>query len=196
MKKRRKLANLLTRLLLASLLLNFNACTNEDSPLSTNVVENSGLSILKIGSRANGLKKITSVSKLVSPSNGGMLMLEHSGTTADGTLIEVTVKLDVLPGAVNEDIQISMSLDDQALDLEFGPEGTVFNTPALLTVEAHNLDLSVNSGKIGTYYFNPETVSWELVSSEDVVVMLDDGYLKVVNAHLPHFSRYAVGWGE
>lgn len=199
MKKRRRVVTLITTTLMASVLLNFSSCTDDSSPLSPHsmgIAETGGLNILKIGSGENRLNKITSVAQYVTPSEGGVLTLNHHGETADGEAIDATITLTVAPGAVNEDVQLSMSLDDQALDMQFGPEGTVFSTPALLTVEAYNLDLSVGADQISAYYFNPETNGWESISSENVVVMADIGYVKVVNAQLPHFSRYAIGYDD
>ena len=111
---------------------------------------------------------------------------------------EVVASLNILPGALNEDKDISISVDDEQIlgdvYLTFGPHGTVFNTPALLNIEAHGLDLSgFDPSTIQVYYDNTDTGNWELMQSSHIIVNQNEGYIKVVDAQLPHFSRYAIG---
>ena len=54
------------------------------------------------------------------------MKLNHAGETPDGETIDVTVTLVVPPWSVTQKTTLSISLDDQELDMDFGPEGTVF----------------------------------------------------------------------
>ena len=81
--------------------------------------------------------------------------------------------------------------------MEFGPPGTVFANPALLNIIAVNLNLKkVNLQTLGIYYDNPETGQWQKIASENVVVDKEHGFLRIRNAQIPHFSRYACAWSN
>jgi hypothetical protein len=110
----------------------------------------------------------------------------------------VIVNFQVLPGAVQQDLDLSMSTDDELLMgdvyLTFGPHGTIFSPPAVLNIDAFGLDLSgIDPQAINVYYDNEEVGTWELMQSTEIIVKPDENYLKVVGALLPHFSRYAIG---
>jgi hypothetical protein len=110
----------------------------------------------------------------------------------------VSVNLQILPNAIDEDKQMSISLDDEQIagdvQLTFGPHGTVFNPPAILNVEVSGLDLiGIDPASINVYYINQELGQWQLMQSEEIIVRQNEGYIQVVNALLPHFSRYAIG---
>ncbi len=110
----------------------------------------------------------------------------------------VRVNLQILPGGISEDTRMSISMEDEQIagdvHVTFGPHGTVFNPPAVLNVEVTGLDLSgINPAGIDVYYINPQTGLWELMQRDDILVRQNEGYVKVVNAFLPHFSRYSIG---
>ncbi len=88
-------------------------------------------------------------------------------------------------------------MDKKSFDMEFGPGGTVFANPALLNIIAVNLNFKkINPETLAIYYDNPDTGQWEKINSENVVVDEEHGYLRIRNAQIPHFSRYAVAFGE
>ncbi|MCH7755890.1 hypothetical protein IH970_12310 [candidate division KSB1 bacterium] len=88
-------------------------------------------------------------------------------------------------------------MDKKRFDMEFGPDGTVFANPALLNIIAVNLNLKkVNLETLGIYYDNPETGQWQKIDSENVVVDKEHGFLRIRNAQIPHFSRYAAAWSN
>ena len=90
-----------------------------------------------------------------------------------------------------------MTLDDQCVDMEFGPHGTTFLMPVLLNITAVGLDLSeANEETLDLYYDNPDTGQWEKVERENVIITKSTGTLQIVNARIPHFSRYAVAWSN
>ena len=111
------------------------------------------------------------------------------------------VSLEVIPGAVSEDAELSISLDDEELVgdvyLTFGPHGTIFDPPALLNIEASGLDLSAGDpSTIDIFYDNQNTGEWEPMPREALIVDQNEGYINVINAQLPHFSRYAVAFAN
>ncbi len=82
--------------------------------------------------------------------------------------------------------------------MKFGPAGTVFANPALLNIIGVNLKLKkVNLETLGIYYHNPETGQWQQIDSEyEVIVDKEHGFLRIRDAKIPHFSRYAPAWSN
>ena len=111
----------------------------------------------------------------------------------------VKIKFKVMPASVTEDLEITISTDDEELAgnifLTFGPHGTDFNPPAILSIEVSGLDLSGWSNDrthgINIFYINDG--DWEVMKSEKITIKKNEGYLKIKGAELPHFSRYAIG---
>lgn len=166
----------------------------------------------------SSLKKTVTVEKFIKAKKGGVLELTHNwiadtnddyGEEQDGDVGEynqdlkldsesqVSITLEVEKRALSEDMTLSMSLDDQILSTTFGPHGTVFSKPALLTIKAKGLDLhGLDKKSIGLYYENNETGYWEKMKVEKISLKEKVGKLKIKNAELPHFSRYAVAYGR
>ena len=124
--------------------------------------------------------------------------------------IGVKIKFKVMPASITEDLEITISTDDEELAgnifLTFGPHGTDFNPPAILDIEVSGLDLSGwgdddddddddddghHDHGINIFYINEG--DWEVMKSEKIIVKKNEGYLKIKGAELPHFSRYAIG---
>ena len=60
-----------------------------------------------------------------------------------------------------------------------------------------DIDLTaIGDRPVGVYYDNQETGQWELMESEETSVSIKEGKLKIKNALIPHFSRYAVAYGR
>ena len=201
MKNFKKFVSTLTSAaLLAGLAIHFNACT-EQSPMSSpdnQAAETQGLKILKIGDGVTRLNKIVTASQYVTQTNGGELIIDYKGYEHNNGNVNVKMTLKVFNGSISQDAELMMSLDDQGLlgnvDVTFSPHGITFSRPARLDIEAKNLDLSgVNPDDINIYYDNPETGQWEVMQSYAVIVNEANGYVKVIDAKLPHFSRYAIG---
>jgi len=190
--------------------------TSQQSVDQTNVkkivtVNNGKVKLLNFTSNKIALNKLVTKSKWISPWYGGTLTMEFFEATASSLTasyaaaqtLKAKTTLEVLPGAVSSWVNISVTMDDELammgdIDMEFAPHGLVFNTPAILNIEAYNLDLSgLSSADLGTtfglYYDNVETGKWEKMVSEDFEINIDEGFVKVINAELPHFSRYAIG---
>ena len=201
MKTIKKLSKLAaTGVLMSAFALNFNACS-EQSPLDSSKTGNGKLNFLKIGESVTRLSKKVSTSEFVTYKDGGELIVEYKGIENDNGAVEAKLTLKVFSETISEDAELVMSLDDQVLvgnvDVGFSPHGITFSSPALLTIEAKSLDLSgVNPHLINIYYDNPETGEWELMNSYGVIVKTEDGYVKIIDAELPHFSRYAVAWSN
>ncbi|MFQ5602954.1 MAG: hypothetical protein ACE5HS_06765 [bacterium] len=146
------------------------------------------------GSRAlsKGQHDQNKASAWVTVKEGGKLKLKYKNDD-----VKVKVKLQVRPKTINRDAELTLVLNPLMLDMEFGPADIIFSSPAMLNIEAKGLDLSkADPDKIDIYYVNPLTNKWEKIAREKVKVDIKKGSIKVVNAEIEHFSRYAVGWGE
>jgi len=105
--------------------------------------------------------------------------------------------LTVLAGAISRDAVLQMGLDDQSFLMSFGPHGITFSPPALLNIEARNVDLSgVNPETLTLYYLDSKTDEWVEMQTAEIIVNQEEGYLKFVDGQIPHFSRYAVAWSN
>lgn len=209
---------------MVSLLFSFTAC-NTGSPLSStdeSPFAQDNVQIIDFGNSFTSLNKgELAVSAVVTPEDGGQLVLikgkafkdqkEDFKENGEIKIIEedsldilgfdeesgFIVSLKVLPNSVKETIELSLQMDKKSFDMEFGPSGIVFGNPALLNIIAVNLKLkNVNEETLGAYYDNPETGRWEKIDSEDVIVDQEHGFLRIRNAQIPHFSRYAVAWSN
>ncbi len=130
--------------------------------------------------------------------NSGLTYLANLSTfTGRNELSYSDVSLEILPNAIEQDTEIEISLETTELvggvAVTFQPHGTIFTTPAILNVEARGVDFSgIDPGAINIYYDNQETGQWEAMLRDDIIVDVNAGTIKVINALLPHFSRYAL----
>jgi len=211
-----------TGALLTAFALNFNACS-EQSPMSStdeSPFAQDNVQIIDLGDAFTSLDK-GEVKAVVTPEDGGQLVLikgeafedEQEDFEEEGELeifeeddLDILeydeesgfiVSLQVLPNSVQDTTELSLRMDKRSFNMEFGPPGTVFANPALLNIIAVNLNLKkVNLETLAIYYHNPETGQWEKNDSGDVIVDKEHGFLRVRNAQIPHFSRYAVAWSN
>jgi len=193
----------LSTLILMALLTVAIGCTENDltapsfSDQSTLKSDN-GIKILTI-SDGLSLRKVTQISKFINAKEGGVIELIHRGSVKDNNeYLEINCRLEIPAKAMDKDADISLTIDDKlfsgAMDVEFSPHGTIFSTPALLSIKAKGLDLEgIDPQTIGFYYDNQETGEWEEMEYDELKVDVKQGTISVKNAQLPHFSRYAIG---
>lgn len=141
--------------------------------IADDVFENRDTQLNEIAEKVSAIEKVTT-------STGGIVSVQHN---------QYKHNLVVLPKAVDEDVDINIhygkeSIDDQTVAVfEFGPDGLVFHTPAVLHYEVADLDSSIKLAKL--YYYDPEVGDWVL-----------QGYSRIVNGKakfkIRHFSKYAI----
>lgn len=191
--------SILSGLLLGAIILIGGCADNQPTTPEETASNQETLNFVKWGDGSLSLNKIISDSKWVTRRNGGTLSLQYQ--LAGNRNVRVVVTLNIPPQSISRDAEVSMSLDDQYLvgniDLTFSPHGVTFSKAAMLNIEAYGLDLSeIDPEKIDVYYFNQESGRWERMQSRQVIVDTSRGFVNIVLAELPHFSRYAVAWGE
>ncbi len=211
-----------TGILMTAFALNFNACS-EQSPLSStdeSPFAQDNVQIIDLGDAFTSLDK-GEVKAVVTPEDGGQLVLikgkafeeEQEDFEEEGELeifeeddLDILeydeesgfiVSLTVLPHSVQDTTELSLIMDKRSFNIKFGPDGTVFANPALLNIIAVNLNLKkVNLETLAIYYHNSETGQWEKIDSGDVILDTEHGFLRILDAQIPHFSRYAVAWSN
>jgi hypothetical protein len=175
----------------------FNGCSTEnpvavstDQPVAAKNI--TFVSLVDVGS--NSLAKVVSAQKWISKSNGGTLHMHYTATSGYPRP-EVVVDLKVPAWSIDYSKTISVTFDDAAgAELVFGPHGTQYGTPALLTVECKNFNLSgIDPNSLKFYYVN-ESGQWIEHPVHEIFVDVNAGVLRVVDAQIPHFSRYAIGY--
>ena len=193
----------ITLLFLAVSLVTFIACDQQD-PMSSNSLEQpttgKTLKFLKLPKAQNSLNKIVSVSEWITAQAGGQLRLSAEGINpTTNHPAGCFIRLTVAPNSMSQDAELGLSLDDEEFfignfDMIFSPHGIVFSSPALLDITVKYADLTgFNPDDLDIYYDNPDTGQWELMPRQSITVWPEYGYVKVVGAELPHFSRYAIG---
>ncbi len=219
---RKAIASLTAAMVMAAFVLSFTACDTV-SPLGESGPSPQGLvQVVDFGAALTSLTKgRLTATAVVTPEDGGHLVLiqgkaftaEEQKFASEGEIELLDdedlsavdfdgesgfiISLEVLPNSLEEATSLTLTMDRKRFDMDYGPDGTVFANAALLNVIAVNLDLRhVNPESLGVYYYNPESGRWEIIDAEAVVVDIEHGFLRIRNAHIPHFSRYAVAFGE
>lgn len=194
-------------ILICCLVLAFFSCT--ENPL-TSVQEKSApqvsekaITFIPLPNAPTGLKKELTATRWISAKYGGLLQISYS-YYVPGTYRKVTVlaTLRVPAGAVPYDQYLTMRLDDQTLsgsvdmNVMFGPHGTTFYRPALLSIVTTGLDLSSipSSANVQLYYYNTDTGTYEPMTVKMAQYNLSSGMIQCLDGELPHFSRYAFGY--
>ncbi len=172
----------------------------EQDPISTGEtaeiqqdVSSSPFTPIRYNSSGNFLNKIVTVSKLITWADGGDLKLDCKGDNG-----QVKVVLKVESQTISQDAELSISMDDEELsgyfDMVFSPHGITFSSPAILDINAKDLDLSgIDPDKVNIYYDNEDTGAWEVMNVQTIAVNISSGTIIIQGAELPHFSRYAIG---
>ncbi len=175
---------------------NFFPRAPEVETITDDVKKPNNLQFLSYGKVLPSLKKTILVSKFISEDEGGLLHLQYKIDTETG-VVNVHMKLKVHKNSLPGDTEICMSVDDEQfladLDIVFGPHGTDFSEPADLDISVDGLDLSGDdASSIDIYYYDETINDWLKMDSKSVSVDTDKGKIKVQQAELPHFSRYAL----
>jgi hypothetical protein len=179
----------------------FLTCSKDRSPVEPIQNERgaqSDFQVLSFGEVQPALHKSIVTTATVTRRNGGYLYVRYDVPTVKN-IVKVTVSLVIPPYAITADsIVMSMQVDPaqflSTLDVVFGPHGVDFVRPARLCVWIQNMDFTgINPSSIGIYY--DDRGSWTPMPNASITANPKAGILNVINALLPHFSRYALSRG-
>jgi hypothetical protein len=138
------------------------------------ISDNSGLSV-------EGSK---TWSKSIIGTNGGLFR----GTKSLSANISAFVEVWVPAGAFTGTKTISATLNSETLYADFAPTPMTFNTPIYYTVEYFGVNLEgIDPTTVDFYYIDG---SGNMVKAEYSEIYVEEGWLCVVDAKIPHFSRY------
>jgi hypothetical protein len=144
------------------------------------------------------LMKGLSDTQEITVNNGGQLRIQYTepNPATGKKAFELDIKLTFDKRSVSNDFQASLQLDAQYLmnqvNLEFGPHGTTFLTPARLEITVKGMDLSGLKQTDKVYLYYDDNGKWARMNG-DVKINPSEGKLECKNGELPHFSRYAFG---
>ncbi len=187
--KMQKLTYLGTFLLLA-----FVGCMQESNITGpVNSVDNTlTKTIIMLPAKADmSIESIFTTSQNISGSSGGDIHLIQSYLAANGQTVTIDCDLTVPSNNISfPDVRnITMQIGDQA-SVDFSPSMT-FSQPVILNFRVTGLDLTgINPQDVGFFYVDTNG-NLTPTQNDGVIVDMSSGTLRVINARLPHFSRWA-----
>jgi hypothetical protein len=121
--------------------------------------------------------------------NGGEFQQTYSYQDSSGSTVSQFSKLEFFPGAFTGTENISMTFNTGGAAMELCP-AMQFQAAVKYTYEITGVDLTgVNPNTLEFVYIDASGNMYT-VDYDDVIMDANTGMLKVVNAVLPHFSRY------
>lgn len=139
------------------------------------------------------LEKVFNAGETITVNEGGEIVIDETYTSSSGLQVTTYSSIQFAPGCVQEDVYITVEIDDETGVSSFLPS-QVFNFPAILNQKFTGLDLSgVNPADIQLYYLKLDG-TYDVMAYDDLIVDVSAGSIEVVNGQIPHFSRYGYGF--
>jgi hypothetical protein len=175
-------------------LLLFAGCMQESSitePIN-GAENNQAKTIIMLPDKANmNVEDVFTISQNIDGTAGGELHLVKSYVASDGQTINIDCRLTVPAENLSfaDTRNITMEISNEA-GVDFYPTMT-FDQPVILNYTISGLDLNgVNPNRVQFYYVD-QNGNLAPTINDGVSVNISSGTLKVINAQLPHFSRWA-----
>jgi hypothetical protein len=139
------------------------------------------------------MAKLMSSGHWITTEHGGVVSVNYSYKTRNHRPFSIHMTLSFEPGTVKKDMYVVMSLEGNDLVVNFDPDGSIFNKPALLDADIRGLDLSdvPKDSKAELFYMSGG--SYEKIDAP-VHADLDEGTLSCDGAPIKHFSIYGFGF--
>lgn len=168
----------------------FFGCNQESeitSPLNTG--PDTQLKLIALPLPSSGLTIETQTyTQWIDGNNGGEFQKWYGYQSSTGWVIQFA-DLDFLPGAFSGGENISMTFNTGGAAMDFGPP-MQFQAVVEYTYKITGVDLTgVNPNTLDFVYIDASGIMHN-VEYDYVAMDVSTGMLKVVNAILPHFSRY------
>ncbi|MBN2009109.1 hypothetical protein JW960_07170 [candidate division KSB1 bacterium] len=184
-------------------------CSHVSTPTTPTVELTSApqnLEFVSFADQSNALNKVVlpAVVDYVTYKDGGEISLDYvtkSAAASDRGALEMKTTFTVPPESISEDALLRLTVDPTLLsgdvDVTFYPHGIMFAKPALLNIEVKGADVSdLEIDKLGLWYTSDESGVWQQMVVKEIVVDKEAGYLRIIDAQIPHFSRYALAHAE
>lgn len=183
---------------MTALLLIFTSCQNESPISGPELSENHSISKAEpnwigLPQSADGkLAKKFGTKKHITVAEGGDLLIDESYVTLEGKTVRAYSSITFAPGTVQNDVEITMEIDDQNGVSTFLPH-QMFNFPAILNQTFTGLNLNgIDPSTIQLYYLATDG-TYEVMEYDQLIVDIENGTITVVNGKIPHFSLYGFG---
>ena len=176
----------------------FSSCQNENSILAPESSETE----YSINNEPNwfslpssdtfSLQKSFTREEWVTVSNGGSLEVDEEYEGGPFGEVDVFVNITFQPGALDQDTYITMIANDNTFVFDFSPS-MQFNSPAILNVKLVGVDLSGLDMETFDFYYLAYDGTYEVMQYTSLTIDELTGTLELVDAEIPHFSRFGVG---
>ncbi|PKL89687.1 MAG: hypothetical protein CVV23_03620 [Ignavibacteriae bacterium HGW-Ignavibacteriae-2] len=125
---------------------------------------------------------------------GGKVNFSYSWTSGPHAGKKFECDLIIQPNTFNEnEITFNATFDPEELSVDLDPHGAVFNKPILLTLKFKDIDVKeykINLENFFQYIDENGCPTNENVKYRKIEINEAEGYAKVFDAELWHFSRY------
>jgi hypothetical protein len=173
---------------------------NESSNIINPVIENNDTNLSKITEVEYDLiplppkspewqDSIFTISQVIDGEIGGRMIMDKYYIDANGDSVMMFADLRIPAGAFLGSETITMTVDNEYAFLHFYPE-MVFEDTLRLFNSFRNLDLNDYSTGTIDFVFIGEDGTIELIKRNGLQVNIPQGFIRVQNAKLLHFSRY------
>lgn len=136
------------------------------------------------------LKKDVIVGDTVIGANGALLEINENYEGGIHGTVSIDAKLQFLPGAFTDSRYITMTVNDQFGEGTFTPHGE-FDIPAVYNITIVGADLSgITDPSSVNFVYMATDGTYEYPVNDGIFVEPSSGKLQIINAQLPHFSRY------
>jgi hypothetical protein len=146
--------------------------------------------LMKLPARQGlSVNSIFSNTKQISGSDGGSLTLLGSYSGGPYGTVTVNSTLTLPAGSFSGTKTITITAEDEYCESSFCP-GMLFSQPGIYNITYTGVDLTgINLPNISFVYLN-NNGDLEYAENDGIFVDFTTGKLQVINARIPHFSRY------
>jgi hypothetical protein len=186
-----KTMRLIYTLTLASLLLFFGCDQSSDITSPVNDVKTDNANWISLPS-AKGMNVETSftVSKRINGAQGGFLTMSESYSGGPFGTVTIDAQLVFNQGAFPGNKIITMTNDDDGCVTTFSPARDKFNDIVTFSVTYTGIDLTGIDPDNVSFAYLATNGDVEYAQHEGITVNVSTGTIQVINALIPHFSRY------
>ena len=139
----------------------------------------------------SSLKKDVSVGKLINGSDESLIEINTGYRGGPYGWVSITANARFKRNSFRGSKYVTMTIDDKYAVVDFSPSGS-FSKPVIFNMTIMGVNLrNVHPSSAKFVYMAPDGEYYP-VKYQQIFVEQQSGKLQVINAELPHFSRY--GW--
>jgi len=138
----------------------------------------------------SALRKDVSVSKLINGTDESLVEINTGYAGGPFGWVSITANARFQRNSFTGQKLVTMSINDQFGTSSFSPSGT-FTKPVIYNLTIMGVDLSKVNPKKVIFAYQADDGTYYIAKYQSIYVEKQSGKLQVINAELPHFSRYA-----